>query len=129
MVNAFAVFLLHVLAWIATLFVKDMDPVLQIPGTWRYRIRDAFYITVPIQVLIFTTSESSLLLFYQWQNMIFDNPLDTFSFIFAMIYLVYFLAFIFYVARGLNKDLAKMKSNDIRKFNFFITYLNPTRAA
>lgn len=35
-VNAFSVLLIHSLGWIATIFARQMDPKLQIPGTWRY---------------------------------------------------------------------------------------------
>jgi hypothetical protein len=80
-----------------------MDPKKQIPNTWRYSLRNALYFTTPSQTLVFTTSEASLLVMYQFQNAFFDTAFDIFSFLSAILFTAYYLGFLGYTVWGLNR--------------------------
>jgi hypothetical protein len=114
------------LAWSSSFCAKNMDQKKQIPNTWRYSIRNALYFTAPAQTLLFTTSETSLLLFYQFQNASFETIFDMLSVIFAAIFSIYMIGFYIYLGHQLNRK-TKSYINDEdykRRFNFYLKYLD-----
>lgn len=103
-VSAFSVLVIHLLSWGAVLLSKLIDLKSHKPGTWRYTLHSVLYLTTPIVATVFTASEASLLLFYQFQNFYFDTTLDALSSIVAILFAGYFYGFCLWVVWQINKS-------------------------
>ncbi len=122
LINSFYTILFNLTAWMIGLIVKRVFKEQKEQGSLKSNFRDVFAYSLPHFIFIFTVSEFTLLIMYQFQIGFIDTTFNKLSLTVAVFCLSYIVMTILFFAKKMLKDkISSYNSYAVaREFRFIL---------